>query len=83
MCVSTSVCVCVSLYVCVCVCDLQLWDLDSIKKVADLSGHLSWVHGVQFSPDGSMLLSCSDDHTVRVSPALLLLLLCDVILVMF
>ena len=65
-------CVCV----CVCVCDLQLWDLDSTKKVADLCGHLSWVHGVQFSPDGTMLLSCSDDHTVRVSPPLVLLLLC-------
>uniref|UniRef100_A0A4W5N3L9 Apoptotic peptidase activating factor 1 n=1 Tax=Hucho hucho TaxID=62062 RepID=A0A4W5N3L9_9TELE len=36
------------------------------KKMADCSGHLSWVHGVQFSPDGSLLLSCSDDQTVRV-----------------
>uniref|UniRef100_A0A8C7JP53 Apoptotic protease-activating factor 1 n=1 Tax=Oncorhynchus kisutch TaxID=8019 RepID=A0A8C7JP53_ONCKI len=35
-------------------------------KMADCSGHLSWVHGVQFSPDGSLLLSCSDDQTVRV-----------------
>ncbi|KAG7260847.1 hypothetical protein CRUP_026256 [Coryphaenoides rupestris] len=46
--------------------DRELWDLESNKKMADLSGHLSWVHGVQFSPDGSMLLSCSDDHTVRL-----------------
>ncbi|KAG7260848.1 LOW QUALITY PROTEIN: hypothetical protein CRUP_026257 [Coryphaenoides rupestris] len=46
---------------------VELWDLESNKKMADLSGHLSWVHGVQFSPDGSMLLSCSDDHTVRMT----------------
>ncbi|XP_059893912.1 apoptotic protease-activating factor 1 isoform X1 [Gadus macrocephalus] len=45
---------------------VELWDLVSTKKVADLCGHLSWVHGVQFSPDGTMLLSCSDDHTVRL-----------------
>lgn len=34
--------------------------------MADCSGHLSWVQRVQFSPDGSQLLSCSDDQTVRV-----------------
>uniref|UniRef100_A0A665WGB5 Apoptotic protease-activating factor 1 n=1 Tax=Echeneis naucrates TaxID=173247 RepID=A0A665WGB5_ECHNA len=35
-------------------------------SMADCSGHLSWVHRVQFSPDGSQLLSCSDDQTVRM-----------------
>lgn len=34
--------------------------------MADCSGHLSWVQRVQFSPDGSQLLSCSDDQTIRV-----------------
>ena len=34
--------------------------------MADCSGHLSWVHCVQFSPEGSRLLSCSDDQTFRV-----------------
>uniref|UniRef100_A0A4W5RFP8 Apoptotic peptidase activating factor 1 n=1 Tax=Hucho hucho TaxID=62062 RepID=A0A4W5RFP8_9TELE len=42
-----------------------LWDIETSKKMADCSGHLSWVHGVQFSPDGSLLLSWSDDQTVR------------------
>ncbi|XP_056132484.1 apoptotic protease-activating factor 1 [Lampris incognitus] len=46
--------------------NVELWDLEADKKLADLTGHLSWVHGVQFSPDGSLLLSCSDDQTVRV-----------------
>lgn len=44
----------------------QLWDLEANKKKADCSGHLSWVQRVQFSPDGSQLLSCSDDQTIRV-----------------
>uniref|UniRef100_A0A665WFP3 Apoptotic protease-activating factor 1 n=1 Tax=Echeneis naucrates TaxID=173247 RepID=A0A665WFP3_ECHNA len=47
---------------------VELWDLrpEANKKMADCSGHLSWVHRVQFSPDGSQLLSCSDDQTVRM-----------------
>nr|XP_057934285.1 apoptotic protease-activating factor 1 isoform X1 [Doryrhamphus excisus] len=45
---------------------VELWDLESNKKMADCSGHLSWVQRVQFSPDGSQLLSCSDDHTIRL-----------------
>ncbi|KAM6961638.1 apoptotic protease-activating factor 1 [Tautogolabrus adspersus] len=45
---------------------VELWDFESNKKMADCSGHLSWVQRVQFSPDGSQLLSCSDDQTVRL-----------------
>ncbi|XP_034718930.1 apoptotic protease-activating factor 1 isoform X1 [Etheostoma cragini] len=45
---------------------VELWDLETNKKMADCSGHLSWVQRVQFSPDGSQLLSCSDDQTVRL-----------------
>ncbi|KAG9345687.1 hypothetical protein JZ751_008831, partial [Albula glossodonta] len=45
---------------------VELWDFRSNKKVADCSGHLSWVHCVRFSPDGSLLLSSSDDQTVRL-----------------
>ncbi|XP_037316111.1 apoptotic protease-activating factor 1 [Pungitius pungitius] len=45
---------------------VELWDLEANKKMADCSGHLSWVHRVQFSPDGSQLLSCSADQTVRL-----------------
>ncbi|XP_031438233.1 apoptotic protease-activating factor 1 isoform X2 [Clupea harengus] len=45
---------------------VELWDFESTKKMADCSGHLSWVRCVQFSPDGSQLLSCSDDQTIRL-----------------
>lgn len=45
---------------------VELWDLEANKKMADCGGHLSWVQRVQFSPDGSQLLSCSDDQTVRL-----------------
>ncbi|XP_075886200.1 apoptotic protease-activating factor 1 isoform X3 [Nelusetta ayraudi] len=45
---------------------VELWDLESNKKMADCSGHLSWVQRVQFSPNGSQLLSCSDDQTIRL-----------------
>ncbi|XP_054910837.1 apoptotic protease-activating factor 1 isoform X2 [Poeciliopsis prolifica] len=45
---------------------IELWDLEEKKKRADCSGHLSWVQRVQFSKDGSQLLSCSDDQTIRL-----------------
>ncbi|KAK1789581.1 hypothetical protein P4O66_015484 [Electrophorus voltai] len=45
---------------------VELWDFGVNKKMAECSGHLSWVHCVQFSPNGSLLLSCSDDQTIRL-----------------
>ncbi|KAM5288985.1 apoptotic protease-activating factor 1 isoform 3-T3 [Ctenodactylus gundi] len=43
-----------------------LWNMDSCSKVADCRGHLSWVHSVMFSPDGSSFLTSSDDQTIRI-----------------
>uniref|UniRef100_A0A8C6MMP8 Apoptotic protease-activating factor 1 n=1 Tax=Moschus moschiferus TaxID=68415 RepID=A0A8C6MMP8_MOSMO len=43
-----------------------LWSVDSGLKVADCRGHLSWVHCVMFSPDGSSFLTSSDDQTIRL-----------------
>ncbi|XP_006888567.1 PREDICTED: apoptotic protease-activating factor 1 isoform X3 [Elephantulus edwardii] len=43
-----------------------LWNMDSCLKVADCRGHLSWVHSVMFSPDGSLFLTSSDDQTIRL-----------------
>ncbi|XP_058529013.1 apoptotic protease-activating factor 1 [Ochotona princeps] len=45
---------------------VELWNTESCLKVADCRGHLSWVHGVTFSPDGSSFLTSSDDQTIRV-----------------
>ncbi|XP_046715891.1 apoptotic protease-activating factor 1 isoform X1 [Silurus meridionalis] len=45
---------------------VELWDFEANKKMAECSGHLSWVSCVQFSPDGSLLLSASDDHMIRL-----------------
>ncbi|CAN9508500.1 unnamed protein product [Ophioblennius macclurei] len=45
---------------------VELWDLEDNRKMAECSGHLSWVQCVHFSSDGSQLLSCSDDQTVRL-----------------
>ncbi|RVE56651.1 hypothetical protein OJAV_G00223590 [Oryzias javanicus] len=45
---------------------VELWDIEENTKKADCSGHLSWVERVQFSRDGSQLLSSSDDETIRL-----------------
>ncbi|XP_045443585.1 apoptotic protease-activating factor 1 isoform X4 [Pipistrellus kuhlii] len=45
---------------------VELWNVDSGLKVADCRGHLSWVHCVMFSPDGSSFLTSSDDQTIRL-----------------
>ncbi|XP_076862902.1 apoptotic protease-activating factor 1 isoform X2 [Brachyhypopomus gauderio] len=45
---------------------VELWDFEANRKMAECSGHLSWVPCVQFCPDGSRLLSCSDDQTIRL-----------------
>ncbi|XP_062850235.1 apoptotic protease-activating factor 1 [Trichomycterus rosablanca] len=45
---------------------VELWNFETNKKMAECSGHLSWVPCVQFSPNGALLLSASDDHTIRL-----------------
>uniref|UniRef100_A0A8U7NSN0 Apoptotic peptidase activating factor 1 n=1 Tax=Corvus moneduloides TaxID=1196302 RepID=A0A8U7NSN0_CORMO len=45
---------------------LLLWNIKSLSKVAYCRGHMSWVHCVTFSPDGSLFLTSSDDQTIRI-----------------
>nr|XP_033807286.1 apoptotic protease-activating factor 1 isoform X1 [Geotrypetes seraphini]XP_033807287.1 apoptotic protease-activating factor 1 isoform X1 [Geotrypetes seraphini]XP_033807289.1 apoptotic protease-activating factor 1 isoform X1 [Geotrypetes seraphini]XP_033807290.1 apoptotic protease-activating factor 1 isoform X1 [Geotrypetes seraphini]XP_033807291.1 apoptotic protease-activating factor 1 isoform X1 [Geotrypetes seraphini]XP_033807292.1 apoptotic protease-activating factor 1 isoform X1 [Geot len=45
---------------------VELWNIETSLKIADCAGHLSWVHCVAFSPDGSSFLTSSDDQTIRV-----------------
>jgi WD40 repeat protein len=43
-----------------------VWEVKDMRQVLELSGHQDRVGAVLFSPDGSWLVSASDDSTVRV-----------------
>nr|DBA30952.1 TPA: hypothetical protein GDO54_006873 [Pyxicephalus adspersus] len=45
---------------------VQMWNIDSSTKIAEFNAHLSWVHCVKFSSEGSSFLTCSDDQTVKL-----------------
>ncbi len=45
---------------------IKLWDVVTGKEIVTLSGHLSPVHGVAFSPDGTRLASGSMDCTIKL-----------------
>lgn len=45
---------------------VRLWDLRTSGCVKELHGHSSAVQDLTFSPDGSMVLTGSDDATARV-----------------
>ena len=44
--------------------NLRIWDIDSYVLEPVLSGHLAWVYGVTFLPDGS-LASCAGEAPAR------------------
>ena len=45
---------------------VHLWNVDTRREVAELSGHKMYVYFVAFDRDGSRLLSASGDKTVRI-----------------
>jgi eukaryotic-like serine/threonine-protein kinase len=47
-------------------CFIRIWDINSQKPMAELSGHTKTIHAVQFSNDGKWLASGSYDETVRI-----------------
>jgi len=44
---------------------IRLWNSSDPRVSIELSGHTDWVTGLAFSPDDRILVSCSDDQTVR------------------
>jgi len=44
---------------------VRIWDLAEGKVLAELKGHSEPVLGLTWSPNGSVLVSCSTDSTVR------------------
>ena len=48
---------------------IRLWDVgDRTQLGAPLTGHAEGVWSLDFSPDGTKLLSGSNDHTLRMWP---------------
>jgi hypothetical protein len=45
---------------------LSVWDWASGKELAELCGHTDQIYAVVFSPDGSRIVSGSNDRTIRL-----------------
>ncbi len=46
--------------------EVRLWDLNEMKELKVLTGHTDMVIAAAFSPDGTMLATCSPDQTTRL-----------------
>jgi WD40 repeat protein/serine/threonine protein kinase/DNA-binding XRE family transcriptional regulator len=45
---------------------IRLWNMQTGAAIRTLSGHIDWLRRLDFSPDGTKLLSASTDSTVRI-----------------
>lgn len=45
---------------------IELYDTSTFKKVKTLSKHHDFVASVNFSPKGNLLVSGSDDNTIKI-----------------
>jgi WD40 repeat protein/tRNA A-37 threonylcarbamoyl transferase component Bud32 len=46
--------------------DVEIWDLQSWRKLRTLRGHRASVHVLEFSPDGNRLASAAGDESIRL-----------------
>lgn len=44
----------------------KLWMLCKRKFLLSFNGHTNWVRCAKFSPDGRLIISCSDDKTIKL-----------------
>ena len=45
---------------------VTLWSTENGEKIASLTGHIGWVNGVAFAPEGPTIASGGNDGTVRI-----------------
>jgi WD40 repeat protein len=45
---------------------VRIWDAETLKQIAVLTGHVNMVYSVAFSPDGRHIVSASWDNTARL-----------------
>jgi len=45
---------------------IRLWDMQALKQVVVLEGHIGWVWTLAFSPDSNWFASGAEDQTVRL-----------------
>ena len=45
---------------------IKLWDVKTRELITTLEGHQDWVFSLAFSPNGNILLSASNDKTIRI-----------------
>lgn len=46
--------------------EIRMWQVEPLKHVGTLPGHIGWVRSVAFCPQGHRLVSGGEDETVRV-----------------
>ena len=45
---------------------IRVWDVESGEQLLSLKGHTGVIYGLNLSPDGFRMLSCSSDCTIKV-----------------
>ncbi len=48
---------------------VEIWDLETTRKIHELKGHRKWVYCLAFSPDGKWLATGGWDRTVKLRDA--------------